>query len=227
MQPVFKHQWKVNIPTAKEIQAQIKKQVRRSGKVAKLKNIGAVDVSYSRETDTMYAAIAVFAYPSLDLIEEQTSALPASFPYVPGFLTFREGPALLKAFAKLRTTPELIVYDGQGVAHPRGVGLAAHMGVVFDTPSIGCAKSRLIGNYDEPGEKRGSWSPLTFKGKVIGRVLRTRDRVKPLFVSVGHRISLDRAAKTILFLCQKYRLPKIIRHVHNLSNKARKSAENL
>ena len=233
MQPVFKHQWNVTPSAAIQIQKQIKSKVRRSGGPARLKLVGAADISYSKTTDTMYAAIALFEYPSLKLVEEATAKKKAAFPYVPGLLSFREAPALLCAFAKLHNTPQLMIYDGQGVAHPRGVGLGSHMGVIFDTPSIGCAKSRLIGEHREPGKKRGCWVPLTLPQKkatskrtaVIGRVLRTRDNVKPVFVSVGHRVSLDWSVNIILSLCRGYRLPEVIRYVHNLSNKFRKNSE--
>ncbi len=137
------------------------------------------------------------------------------FPYVPGLLTFREGPVLLKAFRQLESEPDLIIFDGQGIAHRQGFGIASHMGVILDKPTIGSAKSKLVGEYREPGRRRGSFSKLYLDGKIIGAVLRTQDGVKPIFVSQGHRIDLRSALKIVLNSATKYRLPDPIRFVHN------------
>jgi len=154
--------------------------------------------------------------PDLAPLEEKTAVKKGIFPYVPGLLTFREGPALLEAFGRLENKPDLIFFDGQGLAHPRRLGLASHLGIFLDTPSIGCAKSRLVGRYTQPPEKKGGWTRLTDRGELVGAVLRTRTGVSPVFVSVGHRVDLDSAISLTLSACRKYRLPEPIRAAHSL-----------
>lgn len=160
------------------------------------------------------AAVVVFEWPDLRLIEVQTAGGDLDFPYIPGFLSFREIPLLIKAFEKLRISPDLILVDGQGIAHPRRLGLASHLGLVLNIPTIGCAKSHLIGDYTEPGERRGSCTYLTDGDRIIGAVLRVKDRVKPLFISIGHKISLGAAIKWTLGTGRGYRLPEPARLAH-------------
>ncbi len=160
-------------------------------------------------------------HPELTVIEEATFSARVSFPYIPGLLTFREGPPLLAAFAKLTQTPDVILFDGQGIAHPRGIGLAAHLGLILDRPAIGCAKSRLVGSHDRVGEKRGEWAELVYQDRQVGAVLRTRERIKPLFVSQGHRIGLERAVALVLSCCRGYRIPEPIRRAHLAVNRLR------
>ena len=144
-----------------------------------------------------------------------------SFPYVPGLLSFREAPPLLKAFEKLSQSPDLAIFDGQGIAHPRGIGLASHLGLFLDVPTIGCAKSRLVGEHEPVGMEKGEMSDLIYKGESVGRVLRSKRDVKPLFVSPGHRISQDRAAEIVLSCCRGYRFPEPIRRAHLKVNELR------
>jgi deoxyribonuclease V len=158
--------------------------------------------------DRICAAVLIFAVPGLNVVDAAEAVVPTRFPYVPGLLSFRELPALLAAFARLRTRPDAILCDGQGIAHPRRFGLACHLGVLLDLPTIGCAKSRLTGEHDEPGQHRGDHVPLRDGREVIGTVLRTRDRVRPLFISVGHRMT-QRDAETLVLHCgDGYRLPE-------------------
>src|SRR5512135_3607536 len=166
-----------------------------SNETGEIKTVAGADVSYSKSSDVYYAAVILMSFPEMQVLEEAWAAGPAAFPYIPGLLTFREGPICLNAFRKLKATPDIVMFDGQGVAHPRGFGLASHMGVLLDIPSIGCAKSVLVGEYKEPGRKRGSASPLIYKGEEVGRALRTRDGVKPVFVSIGHKVDTDAACR--------------------------------
>lgn len=201
------------------------------GEVRSPRLVAGVDVSYDfvptrfskskKASELLYAAVVVLELPSLRIVESAGVAGRAEFPYVPGLLSFREIPPLLEAFRKLRVTPEVVLVDGQGMAHPRRCGLASHLGLVLDLPAIGCAKSRLIGEYREPGRRRGSASNLRDGGEIIGRVVRTRDGVAPLFVSAGHKISLDAAVALVLECAPRFRLPETTRRAHILVNQLR------
>ncbi len=186
--------------------------------------MAGADVSWDRKSPRheVYAAVVVLEFESLQVVEVAGVRARARFPYVPGYLSFREIPPLLAAFAKLEAVPDLIVCDGQGRAHPRRFGLACHLGVILDRPTLGCAKSRLIGEYREPGPRRGAHTRLLEGGEVIGEVVRTRSGVKPVFVSVGHRISLETARRTALRLAPRYRLPEPIRAAHQEVNRLRR-----
>jgi len=209
------HPWKVTGREAKRIQRHLRGRLVLGKAIKKVSLIAAADVAYRK--GTMYGVVAVFEFPSLNVVEKKTAKMKESFPYVPGLLTFREGPVLLKAFAKIKSEPDVIIFDGQGAAHPERMGEAAHMGILLDRPTIGCAKSKLIGIYKEPKKKKGSHSLLFYDGGVVGAVLRTKDRVKPLFVSPGFKINLKSSIKVILSCCRKYRFPEPIRYVHRLS----------
>ena len=186
-------------------------------------HLGA-DVLYDPQSPQadLYAAVVVLDVESLRVVEVAAVRARARFPYVPGYLSFREIPPLLDAFAKLEAVPDLIVCDGQGRAHPRRFGLACHLGVLLDRPTFGCAKSRLIGEYREPGPRRGAHTRLCDGREVIGEVVRTRSFVKPVFVSVGHRISLETARRTALRLAPRYRLPEPVRAAHREVNRLRR-----
>ena len=187
--------------------------------------VGA-DVSYAKRAETMYAAVVVMEWPSGEVVEEVTAERRAEFPYIPGLLSFREMPSLLAAFEKLRIRPDVIICAGHGIAHPRGFGIASHLGVLLDVPTIGCAKKRLVGEHAEPGPERGSQVPLRLEGKTIGTVLRTRSNVKPVFISIGHRIGLRSAVRLVLETGGGYRLPEPTRLAHLLSNAARRGEVN-
>lgn len=171
--------------------------------------------------DISRAAVVVLDYPGLDTVEYATATRPVTFPYIPGFLSFREGPVILDALEKLSAPPDLLIFDGQGVAHPRRLGIASHIGLLVDVPSIGCAKSRLCGQHEQPGLERGSHVPLVYKGETIGSVVRTRSRVKPVFVSVGHKLDLRTSVDYVLACCKGYRLPETTRRAHSLASKTR------
>jgi deoxyribonuclease V len=171
--------------------------------------VAGLDVAYG--DDLLAAAVVVLDAETLDVVEVSTEVRRPSFDYVPGLFAFREAPPLLTALERVRGEPDLLVCDGYGRAHPRRFGLACHVGWETGTPTIGVGKTAFIGRYEEPGPHRGDWSPLADGDEIVGRVLRTQDRVKPVFVSVGHRIDLDAAARHVLGLCPRYRLPETTR----------------
>jgi deoxyribonuclease V len=171
------------------------------------------------------AAVVVLNYPGLEIVEVQTVTGRVTFPYVPGLLSFREIPLIIPAFEKISNTPDLVLMDGQGFAHPRRIGIACHLGLFLGIPTIGCAKSRLIGEYQEPRLKRGNWSELTDNGEVIGAVLRTKDNVKPVYVSTGHMIDLKSAVHWVGACCRGYRLPEPTRLAHQAAGRHLKVKE--
>jgi deoxyribonuclease V len=217
------HSWDVDYKTAVALQAELRERLvledRLSGDI---RIVAGADISCTKGDDRVFAAVVLLDAATLEVIEEATYSGRTSIPYIPGLLSFREGPALLQAFGKLRKRPDVALFDGQGIAHPRGFGLAAHMGLILDIPSVGCAKTRLVGTSREPGERRGQQSPLVHNEKRIGAVVRTKDRVKPVFVSQGHRVSLERAVEIVLQCAPHYRIPEPIRRAHILVNKMRK-----
>lgn len=186
----------------------------KAGTVVSPRYIAGVDVSAGRFTRKPMAAVVVLNWPELTVAEVQTASGELDFPYIPGFLSFREMPLIIKAFEKLSITPDLVFMDGQGFAHPRRMGIASHLGLFLGVPTIGCAKSHLIGDFETPREARGNSSYLTDNSEVIGAVVRTKDKVRPLFISIGNRIDLDGAIKWTLDTCRGYRLPEPTRLAH-------------
>jgi deoxyribonuclease V len=212
----------VDYKTAVAIQADLRRKLVLSDNgPGDIRIVAGADISCNKGDDRVYAAVVLLDAANLEVIEEATYIGRTSVPYIPGLLSFREGPALLQAFGNLRKRPDVVLFDGQGIAHPRGLGLAAHMGLILDIPSVGCAKTRLIGAFEEPGAKRGQLSPLIHDGEQIGAVLRTKDHVKPVFVSQGHRVSLESAVDVVLHSTRRYRIPEPIRCAHILVNKMR------
>ncbi len=187
--------------------------------------IAGADVSYNRGSNVIYAGVVVIRIADGSIVEKQGAVCETRFPYVPGFLSFREAPALLQALVKLRTEPDAFMFDGQGIAHPRRFGLACHVGLWLDRPSLGCAKSRLYGKHKEPGNAVGSLAPLTVDGEVIGDVVRTRAKVKPVYVSAGNRIDLPSAVRVVLASCRGYRLPEPTRQADLYVNALRRGDE--
>jgi deoxyribonuclease V len=168
------------------------------------------------------AAVVVLAFPGLEIVARATATRPIAFPYIPGLLTFREGPPILDALDRLDRKPDLFIFDGQGIAHPYRMGIASHIGLLIDLPSIGCAKSLLCGRYQEPGVERGSHIPLDDNGETIGAIVRTRSGVKPVFVSIGHRMDLKSCIDVVLACCKGYRLPETTRIAHRLAEEWKK-----
>ena len=224
-----RYDWRVTTARAREIQLELAAQISRVGTVTRPKLIAGVDVSVNRWAKTGTAAVVVLSYPEMEVVETSLATEKVEFPYVPGLLTFREAPLILAAWEKLTVTPDLVIVDGQGIAHPRRIGLASHLGLCLGIPTIGCAKSRLIGEYDEPGNEAGSYSELSDNGEVIGAVVRTKAGVKPVYVSIGNSIDLPSAIDRVLGCCRGYRLPEPTRLAHmaaggNLSVKTDASA---
>jgi deoxyribonuclease V len=179
-----------------------------------VRRVAGADVSYVKGGSDIYAAVLVFSFPGLKLLDKILVADRVTFPYIPGLLSFREAPVLTKAFEKMRDKPDVIIFDGQGIAHPRRMGLASHMGLILDCPTIGCAKTRLVGTHSPVPEERGSCAILEEQGEVVGSVLRTRSRVKPVYVSPGHRITVEESIHLVLGCCKGYKLPEPTRQAH-------------
>ena len=215
------HPWRVNPRRAIQIQDELRKKIRLRAPSGPWKRIAAADVAYSRMDNRLFAGFLLFSYPELTLLESASARGRASFPYIPGLLSFREAPILIRAFSRLKTKPELIVIDGQGIAHPRSMGIATHLGLIFDLPTIGCAKSRLIGMHEEPPAALGGCSPLIEKGQTVGMIVRTRTGIKPVYVSPGHKMDLETSVKMILSLCRGHRIPEPLRQAHLFVNRLR------
>ncbi len=215
--------WPRAVGAARGVQERLRRRLSARGGPRRVRLVAGADCAFSRDGLHILAGIVVVSFPSLAPVASAWAAAPVAFPYVPGYLTFREGPVFLRAARRLAIRPDLWLVDGQGIAHPRGFGLAAHLGVLLDTSAIGCAKSRLIGEHDEPGMERGAWVPLRLERRKIGAVVRTRDGVRPLYVSVGHRIGLAAAVRHVLACC-RYRVPEPIRLAEQLVNRHRGEA---
>ncbi|MEW6358615.1 MAG: deoxyribonuclease V [Planctomycetota bacterium] len=215
------HPWRVGYARARQIQEELCSRLILRAPRKKFRLVAGTDISYSKKDDRFFGAVIVLSLPDLEEVERATAIGRVEFPYIPGLLSFREAPILLKAFEQLRTIPDLVLFDGQGTAHPRGLGLASHLGLVLDIPSIGCAKSRLCGEHGEVGAEAGSHAPLKLDGKIIGSVVRTRDHVNPIFVSPGHRMGFRSAVTWTLRCCAGYRIPEPTRRAHHLVNELR------
>ena len=218
------HRWDVSPREAMAIQVRLRSRLRLDG-VGPYATVGGVDVSYDSGSDLMFAGVVVMSADGRQVLETAIAAVPVRFPYIPGLLSFRETPAVIKAWAKLRTPPDCLICDGHGLAHPRRFGIACHLGLLLDLPSIGCAKSLLIGTHRAPAKRRGSVEPLLDRGDRVGAVLRTRAGVAPVYISQGGRIGLDAAVRTVLAACSGYRLPEPTRRAHLLVNEARRLAK--
>lgn len=188
----------------------------------RVRYVAGADVGYDPVTGVMCAAVVVLSYPELVGVAEAWATARPVFPYIPGLLAFREGPALVEAFRRLGTVPDVVFFDGQGVAHPRGLGIASHMGLWLGRPTVGVAKTPLVGEYEPPAERAGSVAPLRLGGRMVGAVLRTRQRVRPVFVSPGHLMSVRGAVALTLACVRGYRLPEPLRRAHILAVRLRK-----
>ncbi|MGK7922854.1 MAG: deoxyribonuclease V [Trichodesmium sp.] len=207
-----------DVETAISIQEKLRYQVIAEDKFGVIKYVAGVDVGYSDDDKITQAAIAVLNFPELELQEQAIAQRPTSFPYISGLLSFREIPAILDALEKLNIVPDLLLCDGQGLIHPRRFGLACHLGILVNIPSIGVAKSHYIGKYNSVGLEKGDWQPLIDEKEVIGAVVRSRTGVKPIYVSTGHKISLKTAINYVLKCTPKYRLPETTRWADQLAS---------
>jgi len=208
------HSWQLSPAQALDVQRRLAAQVSRSSEVTTPHFIAGVDIAVGRAQGMATGAVVVLSYPELRLVETKVVSGKLDFPYIPGLLSFRESPLTLAACERLSITPDLILVDGQGIAHPRRIGLASHLGLFLDTPTIGCAKSRLCGRHDVPGEKPGSYAEVVDEGETIGVALRTRLGVKPVYVSIGHKVDLQTAIHWVLECCRGYRIPEPTRLAH-------------
>lgn len=214
-----RHPWNVSPGEARDIQEALRPRLVLEDRVrpADIRLVAGVDNTYVRgdEGTTAYAVVVSLSFPNLEVVDTIFASHAVEFPYVPGLLSFREAPAVLAAFRKVSSRPDIVLFDGQGYAHPRRMGLASHLGLVLDLPSIGCAKSRLAGKYEEPARELGAWTPLTDMGEVIGAAVRTRPSHAPLFVSVGNQVSLPTAIEIVLACCRQQRfMPEPTRLAH-------------
>ena len=208
------HSWQVSTTEALDIQRRLAQQVSRGNHISTPRFIAGVDISVGKAQGVATGAVVVLEYPQLRIVEEQVAQGNLDLPYVPGLLSFRESPLMLAAFGKLSVTPDLILVDGQGIAHPRRLGLASHLGLFLNTPTIGCAKSLLCGQHEEPGFEPGSYAEIIDSEDTIGAALRTKQRVKPVYVSIGHKVDLKAAIYWVLACCRGYRLPEPTRLAH-------------
>jgi deoxyribonuclease V len=217
----YLHNWNLSYDRARAVQTTLAAKVRFVGLKKSPRLIAGLDCAFSRDNQRICVVIVVLKFGTFEVAETATAVAKVAFPYIPGLLSFREAPVCIKAAKKLKTGPDVFLIDGQGIAHPRRLGLAAHLGLVFDRPTIGCAKSRLTGSFEDVGQKKGDYSLLRDKSETIGAVVRTRTNVKPLFVSVGNRCLLKDAIRITLACAVKYRLPEPTRLAHRMVSKLR------
>ncbi len=215
------HKWDLNAKDAVALQKELASQVVIEKPTRKIETIAGADISFNKFSEVIYAAIIVLNLNTMETIARSGVVTTAKFPYVPGLLSFREMPALIEAWEKLEIEPDAIVMDGQGTAHPRGMGIACHAGLVFERPTIGCAKSVLVGKFDEPSETRGNWSPMIYKKRTVGAALRTKNRVSPVYVSPGHLMDLETSIELMLQCDGGYRVPEPTRRAHLYVNEMR------
>jgi deoxyribonuclease V len=223
MKPRIKPRWNLAPRAGMREQERLRERVILADQFGPIRYVAGADLAFDPATDVAVAGVIVYRFPELVEVERRRVRRKLRFPYIPGLLSFREGPALLAAFARLRTEPDLILIDGHGRAHPRLFGIASHLGVLLDKPTIGCAKSLLVGEHQEPGRKAGSTASLWFKGERLGEVLRTRDGVKPIYVTTGHRVALDSAVELVKRCVDGFRIPKPTREADHYVRDLRRS----
>lgn len=211
------HPWNLGLEEAKDIQKRLKKKICLTDQFTNIKFVAGVDVGFSNKSNLCRAAVTILSFPELNLIEAVTADSEILFPYIPGYLSFREIPVIIKAFERVSKIPDLIICDGQGIAHPRHFGIACHLGLLLDLPTIGAAKKKLYGIHESLPEEKGKYVFLYDKDVKIGAVLRTREKIKPVYVSPGHKISVESSIKYILNCITKYRLPETTRYAHKYS----------
>jgi deoxyribonuclease V len=215
------HSWDLTPTEAVALQRRLADRVEQGPPLARCDLVAGTDISYNRRSKMVYAGVVILRTADLAVVEQQGVVREVTFPYVPGLLSFREIPALLEVFAGIKSAPDAVMVDGHGYAHPRRFGLACHLGLCIGLPTVGCAKSRLIGEFQEPAPEAGAQTPLIHKGDVIGSVVRTRTGVQPVFVSVGNHIDLASAVRLVLRTCRGYRVPEPTRQAHLYVNRLR------
>jgi deoxyribonuclease V len=223
MKTKLRTRWNLTPQEAMRLQETLRERVEREDRFGTLQFVAGADLAFDPETNLAFAGVIVYQFPQLQEVERRMARRTLRFPYVPGLLSFRESPVLLAAFEKLRVEPDLILVDGHGIAHPRRFGIACHLGLLLDRPTIGCAKSILVGEAAEPGVRAGSTAPLVDKGETVGIVLRTRDRVKPIYVTTGHRVSLQSAVRIARQCLDGFRIPKPTREADHFVRDLRRA----
>lgn len=218
MEIYHQHDWNLTPPEAIALQQSLRQEISTRDQFDSAQTVAGIDVGFEDGGTITRAAVAVLSFPGLQLVERAIARRPTTFPYVPGLLSFREVPAVLEALGHLKQLPDLLLCDGQGTAHPRRFGIACHIGLLTNQPAIGVGKSLLVGTHSAVPDEKGAWVPLQHKGETIGAVLRTRVGTKPLYISPGHRISLETAIDYVLRCTTKYRLPETTRHAHKLAS---------
>lgn len=220
------HSWDLDYSGARAVQERLRGQVAlRHLSTKRIKHVAGADIAVSRKLEGLIAAVVVYTFPGLELVETRVATSRFVFPYVPGLLSFREIPVLVECLRKVLTPFDVMLCDGQGIAHPRGIGLASHLGLMIGLPTVGCAKSRLVGDYTEPGPKRGDHSSLVYRGKKVGCVVRTRDGVKPVFVSPGHLVDVRGSVRIVLSSLTRYRIPEPLRRAHFAAGEEKRRRE--
>ncbi|MFQ5824996.1 MAG: deoxyribonuclease V [bacterium] len=217
------HGWEVNFQEAYEIQRNLAQKISLEYPGFIINTVAGADISYSKRSTEVYAGVVLLKVPQFEILEQVSYCTVVSFPYIPGLLSFREAPVLVETFQKLTNIPDMAIFDGHGIAHPRGCGLASHMGLILDIPTIGCAKEMLVGRFDSVGEEIGNFSLIEFSNQQVGAALRTKKNVKPIFVSPGHKMSLQKSIEIVLKTGKGYRLPEPIRLAHIFVNQIRSS----
>lgn len=218
-----RHAWDLSPTEAVALQRELADHLDIRPLESDIKIIGAADISFNKNSSDIYAAIILLDYETMEVVDKATVQTKASFPYVPGLLSFREIPAYLQCWDQLKTKPDVMVMDGQGIAHPRRIGVGVHFGLLTDCPTLGCGKSVLVGNFEPPAPTKGSFSPMVHRNEVVAYALRTRDKVKPVFVSPGHRVDLEDCRRIMLHCARGYRIPEPTRQAHLLVNELRRN----
>lgn len=218
------HDWDVDYHQAVAIQNELVGEIRLESPETEFEVIAGADISYAKRRSQLFAGVVLLRLPDLQIIERVCVTQKTSFPYIPGLLTFREAPVLCNAFQKLQTTPDVAVFDGHGIAHPRGIGLASHMGLLLDIATIGCAKKNLVGSFQAVGGDRGDFVPIVDSGRVLGWVLRSREKVKPIFISPGHKVDLYSSLCIIFCTITRFRIPEATRQAHLYVNQLRSAS---
>ena len=219
------HSWKVSVEEAIQVQETLRDRVILEKTFSKVRTIGGGDVAYSKNRNLLFGAIVVLTFPKLETVDVATADGEIPFPYMPGLLSFREAPILIDIFQKLKIRPDVMIFDGQGIVHPRGFGLASHLGLWLDLPSIGCAKTHLTGEFTSPGLSKGSFELIRKNGKEVGAVLKTKDKIKPLFISPGHRIDIETSIRLILATCNAFRIPEPLRRADHFTRLLKRQIE--
>ena len=223
MKPKLRTRWNLTPREARRVQEKLRDRVVEEDRLGEPHFVAGADMAFDPATDLAFAGVIVYRFPEMQEIERRCARRKLRFPYVPGLLSFREGPILLAALARLKTEPDLLLIDGHGRAHPRRFGIACHLGVILGCPTIGCAKSLLVGEHREPGARAGATAPLFLEGERVGMVLRTREGVKPIYVTVGHQVSLDSAVRLVRKCLDGFRIPKPTREADHYVRELRRA----